>query len=196
MLLAVSAPALLGACGGSSTDAGKTATAQPSTAPVGSGAPAAETSKAAAAPITVPVANAQPGRQTGTAPARSAPSTSAPPPTLASTLATTTTASPKLTTKTWAPTSPQSSASLAGWALLDAWVADNRSRALQDASPAAVSALFSYTYPQAGVQFRGCSSPPGNTASNCVYRDGNDLLSLAVSLYPRGWAVTGAVLES
>jgi hypothetical protein len=67
---------------------------------------------------------------------------------------------------------------------------------LQDASPAAVSALFAYPYPPAGVQFRGCSSPPGNTASNCVYRDGNNLLSLAVSLFPRGWAVTGAALES
>jgi hypothetical protein len=80
--------------------------------------------------------------------------------------------------------------------LLDAWVARNRSTALQDATPAAVSALFVYVYPPAGVQYRGCSSPPGNTASNCVYRDGNDLLSLTVSLFPRGWAVTGAVLES
>ena len=55
---------------------------------------------------------------------------------------------------------------------------------------------FCQRLPGAGVQYRGCSSPPGHTASNCVYRDGNDLLSLTVSLFPRGWAVTGAVLES
>ncbi len=75
-------------------------------------------------------------------------------------------------------------------------MANNRATALQDASPAAVSALFANVYPGPGVQYRGCSSPPGHTASNCVYRDGNDLLSLTVSLFPRGWAVTGAVLES
>ena len=80
--------------------------------------------------------------------------------------------------------------------LLDAWVDRSRVTALEDASPAAVSALFVYTYPAGGVQYRGCSSPPGNTTSNCVFRDGNDLLSIAVSLYPSGWAVTGADLES
>lgn len=79
---------------------------------------------------------------------------------------------------------------------MDAWAAHNRSTALEDASPAAVSALFSHGYPAAVVQYRGCSSPPGHTASNCVYRDGNDLLSLTVSLFRRGWAVTAAVLES
>jgi hypothetical protein len=79
---------------------------------------------------------------------------------------------------------------------MDAWEANSRVTALEDASPTAVSALFSYAYPGAGVQYRGCSSPPGNTASSCVFRDGNDLLSITVSLFPRGWAVTGAMLES
>jgi hypothetical protein len=59
-----------------------------------------------------------------------------------------------------------------------------------------VAAVFSYSYPPGGLEYRGCSSPPGNTASSCVYRDGNDLLSLTISLFPRGWAVTGAILES
>ena len=64
-------------------------------------------------------------------------------------------------------------------------MANKRATALEDASPAAVAALFANVYPAPGVQYRGCSSPPGNTASNCVYRDGNDLLSLTVSLFPR-----------
>ncbi len=215
---------LLGACGGSSPDAGKTATAQP--VPPASSTLAATTLTTSKAPLAVPTTVPEQGpakpaattpatKRTGaatpttgtavikraasttgsvarrtTAPATGAPATAAP-----ATAAATTGKVPKKTT-VWEPTVPQTSASLAGWALLDAWVARNRSTALEDASPAAVSALFVYVYPAAGVQYRGCSSPPGNTASNCVYRDGNDLLSLTVSLFPRGWAVTGAVLES
>ena len=79
---------------------------------------------------------------------------------------------------------------------MDAWAANEHASALKDASPAAVAALFTHSYPAPGVQYRGCSSPPGKTASNCVFRDGNDLLSLTVSTFPGGWAVTGAALES
>ena len=61
---------------------------------------------------------------------------------------------------------------------------------------AVTATLFSYSDPPGGLEYRGCSSPPGNTASTCVYRGGNDLLSLTVGLFPHGRPVTAAVLES
>jgi hypothetical protein len=208
VLLALTA--LLGACGGSAPEASKTAIAQPSAATEpASTAPAATAAEAPlAGPTTAPSmepGGAPPATRTAgvatshtaiTGPPSSAPATSVPPTTRPVADASTPKAPKRTTAATWAPSSPQSSPSQSGWALLDAWVANNRAMALQDASPAAVSALFAHVYPGAGVQYRGCSSPPGNTASNCVYRDGNDLLSLTVSRFPRGWAVTGAVLES
>jgi hypothetical protein len=217
---AISLAAVLGACGGSSPESSKTATAHPSAAitPVG-GTLATTGSKvplAAPTPSTGPTPptgvvtsaerttghNPTPGIQPATAPATPAGGATSVPLATASTAmrasetAATSPKRPKPGTAAWEPRSPQPSASLGAWQLLDAWAADNRTTALQDASPAAVAALFSYTYPEAGVQFRGCSSPPGQTASSCAYRDGNDLLSLTVSLFARGWAVTGAVLES
>jgi hypothetical protein len=208
VLLALTA--LLGACGGSAPEASKTAIAQPSAATEpASTAPAATAAEAPlAGPTTAPSmepGGAPPATRTAgvatshtaiTGPSSSAPATSVPPTTRPVADASTPKAPKRTAAATWAPSSPQSSPSQSGWALLDAWVANNRAMALQDASPAAVSALFAHVYPGAGVQYRGCSSPPGNTASNCVYRDGNDLLSLTVSRFPRGWAVTGAVLES
>jgi hypothetical protein len=103
---------------------------------------------------------------------------------------------PRTTVAPWVLKSPQPTPSLAAWALLDAWVGGNRSAALADATPSAVTSLFAYGYPAEGLQYRGCSSPPDNTPSSCVYRAGNDLLSLTVSFFPQGWAVTGAALES
>ncbi len=103
---------------------------------------------------------------------------------------------PRATVAPWVLKSPQPAPSLAAWALLDAWAGGNRSAALADATPSAVTSLFAYRYPAGGLQYRGCSSPPDNTPSNCVYRAANDLLSLTVSFFPQGWAVTGAVLES
>jgi hypothetical protein len=78
---------------------------------------------------------------------------------------------------------------------VDDWSEGDRKLALEDATPSAVSALFSYAYPPGGPQYRGCSTPPGNQPSICVWRSGNDLLSLTVSPFPQGWVVTGALLE-
>lgn len=209
MVLAVPVSVLLGACGGSSPQASETPIAHPSAAvaPVTATLTPTTSQAPAAGPTRVTVPNptpANPGAMSSTSRATSTaaerPATTSAPAAKGATSAlepkTPKPAPPKRTVAAWAPASPQSSPALAGWALLDAWVARNRSTALKDADPAAVSALFAYTYPGAGVQYRGCSSPPGNAASNCVYRDGNDLLSLTVSPFPHGWAVTGAVLES
>jgi hypothetical protein len=98
--------------------------------------------------------------------------------------------------KTWAPSSPQPTISQAAYALVEAWSARNRPEALRDASPAAVAALFSRPYPPGGPQFRGCSTPPGNEPAACVYRLGNDLLTLTVRLGKGGYAVTSVVVES
>jgi hypothetical protein len=184
---------LLGACGGSATEASKTATAQPSAVPPTAPTVAATTAGKAplAGPTTTPTM-AQTEQLVSTASAPSTSTTSRPP-------AARTAASevPKrTTTAAWKPSAPQPTPSQAAWTLLDAWAANKRASALKDASPAAVVALFAHSYPAPGVEYRGCSSPPGNTASNCVFRDGNDLLSLTVSLFPGGWAVTGAALET
>ena len=186
----------LGACGGSAPEASKTATAQPSAAAVTAATvPALTAGTAAKAPLAGPTtapAAAQTEQLVSTASARTTSTASGP--------AATTTAPPEVpkrtTAATWKPSRPQSSPSQAAWVLLDAWAANERASALEAATPAAVAALFAHSYPAPGVQYRGCSSPPGNTASNCVFRDGNDLLSLTVSLFPGGWAVTGAALES
>jgi hypothetical protein len=96
----------------------------------------------------------------------------------------------------WAPSNPQPTISQAAYALVEAWSAHDRSLALADATPAAVAALFSHPYPPGGPQFRGCSTPPANEPAACVYRAGNDLLSLTVRLFKGGYAVTSAILES
>ena len=187
---------VLGACGGSAPEASKTATAQPPaaalTAPMVPARTAGTVAKPpVAGPTTAPTA-AQTEQLATAASARTTSTTSRP--------AATTTALPEVPKRTtaaaWKPSSPQPTPSQAAWALLDAWAANKRASALEAASPAAVAALFAHSYPAPGVQYRGCSSPPGNTASNCVFRDGNDLLSLTVSMFPGGWAVTGAALES
>jgi hypothetical protein len=109
---------------------------------------------------------------------------------------TTTVARPTTTAKPWAPAAPQPTSSQAAFALVDAWAAKDRPEALRDAAPSAVGHLFSYTYPAGGAQFRGCSTPPTNAPAACVWRVGNDLLSLTVRAWPRGWAVTAATMES
>jgi hypothetical protein len=190
---------VLGACGGSAPQASKTATAQPSAAAVTAPMVPARTAGTVAkpplaGPTTAPTAPtaAQTEQLADTASARTTPTTSR--------SAATATALPEVPKRTtaaaWKPSSPQPTPSQAAWALLDAWAANKRASALEAASPAAVAALFAHAYPAPGVQYRGCSSPPGNTASNCVFRDGNDLLSLTVNAFPGGWAVTGATLES
>jgi hypothetical protein len=94
------------------------------------------------------------------------------------------------------PPDPQPTPSQAAYTLVGAWSEDNRALARGDASPAAVVALFSNPYPGGGPQFRGCSTPPGNTPSACVWRSGNDLLSMSVTEFANGWGVTSAVMEN
>jgi hypothetical protein len=96
----------------------------------------------------------------------------------------------------WKPPSPEPTASQAAYALVDAWAEHNRKTALEDASPGAVAALFAAPYPAGGAQYRGCSTPPGNVPSSCVFRSGNDLLSLTTVPFPNGWGVTAALMES
>ena len=96
----------------------------------------------------------------------------------------------------WKPPSPEPTASQAAYALVDAWADHSRKTALEDASPGAVAALFANPYPAGGPQYRGCSTPPGNVPSGCVFRSGNDLLSLTTVSFPDGWGVTAALMES
>ncbi len=96
----------------------------------------------------------------------------------------------------WKPPSPQPTASQAAYALVDAWADHTRKTALEDASPGAVAALFANPYPAGGAQYRGCSTPPGDLPSSCVFRSGNDLLSLTTVSFPDGWGVTAALMES
>jgi hypothetical protein len=111
--------------------------------------------------------------------------------------ATPTNSKPRTTiTRTWSPAAPQPTPSQASYALVDAWSDHDRAEALKDASPAAVTSLFSGPYPAGGPQYRGCSTPPGNGPSSCVWRSGNDLLSLTITPFATGWGVTGASLES
>jgi hypothetical protein len=96
----------------------------------------------------------------------------------------------------WRPPSPEPTASQAAYELVGAWADNDRKAALADASPAAVAALFANPYPPGGPQYRGCSTPPGNAQSSCVFRSGNDLLSLTTVAFPDGWGVTAAIMES
>jgi len=96
----------------------------------------------------------------------------------------------------WRPPAPEPTASQAAYELVGAWADNDPKAALADASPAAVAALFANPYPPGGPQYRGCSAPPGNAPSNCVFRSGNDLLSLTTVAFPDGWGVTAAILES
>ena len=166
---------LLGACGGSAPEASKTAIAQPSAATEpASTAPAATAAKAplagpTTAPSTEPAGAPPTARTTGaatshtaiTGPSTSRPASPVPPTTRPVALASTPKAPKRTTAATWAPSSPQSSPSQSGWALLDAWVANNRATALQDASPAAVSALFANVYPGPGGAVPRLQQPSG-----------------------------------
>jgi hypothetical protein len=96
----------------------------------------------------------------------------------------------------WRPPSPAPTPSQAAYELVSAWADGSRKAALADASPGAVSALFANPYPAGGPQFRGCSTPPGHAPSSCVFRSGNDLLSLTTVSFPDGWGITAAVMES
>ncbi len=98
------------------------------------------------------------------------------------------------TTAAWQPPQLQPTSSQAAYALVNAWAAGDRRLAARNASPPAVADLFSHPYPPAGVQFRGCSTPPAGNAQ-CVWRAGNGLLSVTVSLFPAGFAVTRATIE-
>ncbi|HTV12850.1 MAG TPA: hypothetical protein VME20_13425 [Acidimicrobiales bacterium] len=106
------------------------------------------------------------------------------------------TAAHKSSKHPWAPSGPQQDASGATLVLLDAWSEGSRQAALADASPSAVAALFSHAYPADGVDFRGCSTPPGDAPSICSVRVGNNLLELTASLFKKGWAITAALMES
>jgi hypothetical protein len=170
--------ALTGACGGPADNAATGTTTSP-------GAEATTTSTApGAAPMTTAAA-ASTTAQTPTTTAVAASTT-------ATTTATTTGTKPA----PWKPTSPAPTASQAAYELVGAWADHDRKAALADASPGAVAALFSNPYPAGGPHYRGCASPPPGTPASCVYRAGNDLLSLTASPFPNGWGVTAAVLES
>ncbi len=78
--------------------------------------------------------------------------------------------------------------------MVDAWAAHKRALAASDASPAALATLFAHPYPPGGAQYRGCSTPPAGSYA-CVWRVGNQLLSLAVSSFAGGFGVTAAIFE-
>jgi len=83
--------------------------------------------------------------------------------------------------------------------VVEAWYRHDRSQALAVASPGAVAFLFSHAFPAAGVQYRGCSTTPGQRSSDyCTYRWGaqSELLQLTVVRAKGGWAVTSASLLS
>ena len=104
--------------------------------------------------------------------------------------------SPTTSPAAWRPSAPQPSASQAAYELVGAWGDNDRKEALADASPAAVAALFANPYPSGGPEYRGCSTPPGNAPSSCVFRSGNDLLSLTTVAFLDGWGVIAAMMES
>jgi hypothetical protein len=179
--------ALLAACGA----AGKGASPPPASPTTASPPPTATTTPTPSQTSTSLSAARRPTSSSRVGP----PSSVARPPTTVA-RPTTTVARPPTTAKPWAPAAPQPTSSQAAFALVDAWAAKDRPEALRDAAPSAVGHLFSYTYPAGGAQFRGCSTPPGNAPAACVWRVGNDLLSLTVRAWPRGWAVTAATMES
>ncbi|HUB71664.1 MAG TPA: hypothetical protein VL984_14685 [Acidimicrobiales bacterium] len=67
---------------------------------------------------------------------------------------------------------------------------------MRDASPAAVAALFAFTYPSEGVDYRGCSSPPGTEPATCSVRVNDNLLQLSATEFPTGWGITAALMET
>jgi hypothetical protein len=181
LLLLAAMAAIAGACGHSSPQAGSTSTTAEdrSTTPVPTTAPAAIT----AGPTTT-----GPTTSGSTAPTRATATTL-----VTTTAKTATTTPPK---SRWAPPSPQPTPSQAAYALVNAWAGHDRSVALMDASPAAVAALFFYRYPAGGPQYRGCSTPPGNAPGSCVWRSGDELLSLTVTYFSNGYGVTAAIMEN
>ncbi|MDA8302679.1 MAG: hypothetical protein M0005_14345 [Actinomycetota bacterium] len=182
-----------GACGGAGKPAGAAKGAPPTESPgTSAGHPTTR------APVeTVGTTTTAPPE---TGPPETGPPETGPPATYAKTTTAKTTASPPTTKakkpKPWVPTQLQPTISQAAYALVDAWAAHDRSAALRDATPAAVAAIFSYPYPPGGPQYRGCSTPPANEPAACVWRSGNDLLSLTVKVLAGGYAVTSATLES
>ena len=178
-LAALGLAALAGACGGPARDALTSSTTR---APATSTTTVA-TTVAASATTAAPTATTTTTVAVMTAP----PSTT--PPTAARTTTT-------IKRAPWTPPSPAPTTSQAAYELVGAWAARSRKAALADASPGAVAALFSNPYPAGGPQYRGCSTPPAGTPASCVYRSGNDLLSLTVSPFPSGWGVTAAAMES
>jgi len=81
---------------------------------------------------------------------------------------------------------------------LDDWADGDRAGALEDASQAAVAALFSNPYSQQyGFDFRGCSTPPADLPVTCSVRVGEgNLLQLTATSFPEGWGITAAVIET
>ena len=180
-LAALGLATLAGACGGPGREALTSSTTR---------APATSTATATAA--TTVAANTTRAAPTATTTTTAA-VTTAPPSTTPPTAARTTTTVKRAP---WTPPSPAPTISQAAYELVGAWAARSRKAALADASPGAVAALFSNPYPAGGPQYRGCSTPPAGTPASCVYRSGNDLLSLTVSPFPNGWGVTAAAMES
>ena len=197
-LAALGLATLAGACGGPGREALTSSTTR---------APATSTATATAA-TTVAANTTTVTATTVTATTVAANTTRAAPTATTTTTAAVTTAPPSTTPPTaarttttvkrapWTPPSPAPTISQAAYELVGAWAARSRKAALADASPGAVAALFSNPYPARGPQYRGCSTPPAGTPASCVYRSGNDLLSLTVSPFPNGWGVTAAAMES
>jgi hypothetical protein len=119
-------------------------------------------------------------------------------------LTTTSTTQPiTTTTAAWAATSLAPTPEQAASELVDAWSVHDRAKALIDASPAAVAALFTNPYPKLGLDDRGCTSSPVPGAPNyCDYKSwtGTSIIEFTVTPVSRaageGWAVTGVLLEN
>jgi hypothetical protein len=192
---------LAGACGGSGKSASATSQTGPSAARPTTAVPTTAPPITALGPITAQEPTTAAKTITAQEPTTAAKTITASPASTTSgtgaPTATPTNSKPRTTiTRTWSPAAPQPTPSQASYALVDAWSDHDRAEALKDASPAAVTSLFSGPYPAGGPQYRGCSTPPGNGPSSCVWRSGNDLLSLTVTPFATGWGVTGASLES
>jgi len=110
----------------------------------------------------------------------------------------TTTAAPATTVAV--PPSLQTSAQAAATVLVNAWAANNRSRALLVAVPQAVSTLFAVPYPGSLAISRGCTSafppiictygPPGGGPTNAP------IYQIHITPVNGGWYVSSVQIES
>jgi hypothetical protein len=100
------------------------------------------------------------------------------------------------TTTVWKATAPQLSADAAAELLVSKWSAGDRAGAGAVASPGAVTALFSQTYPAGDLQFRGCTQ--GANPATCTYRNllTDGIYEFGVIEAPDGWYVSSVTPET